>query len=151
MNTVLLLTLATLASSGRVFLTIGLSILTGWLLGYIAVKNRAFENAYVSLIEVFESVPVISFFPIVLIFFVYRIGGYLGIELAVDFLVFTAVVWNIWVGIYQAFKTIPLDLIEVVDNYRLGFLDKMRKLYIPYSWPRIAANLIPSFADAFFY
>ncbi len=151
MNMILLLTLATLATTGRVFLTIGLSILTGWLLGYIAVKNRAFENAYVSLIEVFESVPVISFFPIVLIFFVYRIGGYLGIELAVDFLVFTAVVWNIWVGIYQAFKTIPLDLIEVVDNYRLGFLGKMGKLYIPYSWPRIAANLIPSFADAFFY
>ena len=151
MNPVILMFLATLASLGRVFLAIGLSIVTGWLLGYLAIKNRAFENTYVSLIEVFESVPVISFFPVVLIFFVYRIGGYLGIELAVDFLVFTAVVWNIWIGIYQAFKTIPSDLIEVSENYRLGFLKKMSQLYIPYSWPRIAANLIPSFADAFFY
>ncbi|MEM3351570.1 MAG: ABC transporter permease subunit [Saccharolobus sp.] len=151
MNQIVIITLASLASLGRVFLTIGLSIITGWFLGYIATKNRIVENVYLSIIEVFESVPVISFFPIVLIFFVYRIGGYLGIELAADFLVFTAVVWNIWVGIYQAFKTIPQDFLEVAENYRLGFLRKMSKLYIPYSWPRIAANLIPSFADAFFY
>ncbi|WP_338603384.1 ABC transporter permease subunit [Sulfolobus tengchongensis] len=151
MNELLLMLLASLASLGRVFLTIGLSIVTGWFLGYLAIKNKAFENIYISLIEVFESVPVISFFPVVLIFFVYRIGGYLGIELAVDFLVFTAVVWNIWIGIYQAFKTIPNDLLEVSENFRFGFLGKMSKLYIPYSWPRIAANLIPSFADAFFY
>ncbi|MEM3353674.1 MAG: ABC transporter permease subunit, partial [Saccharolobus sp.] len=151
MNQIVIITLASLASLGRVFLTIGLSIITGWFLGYIATKNRIVENVYLSIIEVFESVPVISFFPIVLIFFVYRIGGYLGIELAADFLVLTAVVWNIWIGIYQAFKTIPQDFLEVAENYRLGFLRKMSKLYIPYSWPRIAANLIPSFADAFFY
>ncbi|MCY0859568.1 MAG: ABC transporter permease subunit [Sulfolobaceae archaeon] len=150
-NIYLTLVLATLATTGRVWLTIGLSIVTGWFLGYIAVKNRGFENVYISFIEVFESVPVISFFPVVLIFFIYRIGGYLGIEMAVDFLVFTAVVWNIWVGIYQAYKTIPENFLEVVENYRLGFLRKFTTLYIPYSMPRIAANLIPSFADAFFY
>ncbi len=143
--------LATLATLGRVFITIVLSVVTGWLLAYGAIKNRIFENIYISLAEVFESVPVISFFPVVLIFFVYEIGGGLGVELAVIFLVFTAVVWNIWMGIYQAFKTVPEHLVETVENYKLGFLGKMSKLYIPFSVPRIAANLIPSFADALFY
>ncbi|MBP1357526.1 MAG: sugar ABC transporter permease, partial [Sulfolobus sp.] len=105
MNIYLELALATLVTTGRVWLTIGASIISGWFLSYIAIKSKGFENAYISFIEVFESVPVISFFPIALIFFVYKIGGYLGVELAVDFLVFTAVVWNIWVGIYQAYKT----------------------------------------------
>jgi NitT/TauT family transport system permease protein len=143
--------LASLVTLGRVWLVIGVAIFTGWFLGYASIKSRIFENIYISLIEVFESVPVISFFPIVLIFFVYNIGGYLGIELAVDFLVFTAVVWNIWMGIYQAFKTVPNDLLEVSQNYRFGFWGTMMRLYIPFSIPRIAANLIPSFADAFFY
>ncbi len=143
--------LATLATLGRVFLTLLLSVLTGWLLGYAAIKNRIFENVYISVSEVLESVPVISFFPVVLIFFVYEIGGELGVEMAVIFLVFTAVVWNIWMGIYQAFKTVPEPMVETVENYRLGFLGKMSKLYIPFSIPRIAANLIPSFADALFY
>jgi NitT/TauT family transport system permease protein len=143
--------LATLATLARVFITIGASIVTGWLLGYGAIKNKIFENIYISISEVLESVPVITFFPVVLIFFVFEIGGSLGVELAVLFLVFTAVVWNMWMGIYQAFKTIPENLLEVSENYKLGFLDKMTKLYIPYSIPRIAANLIPSFADALFY
>lgn len=143
--------IATLATLARVFITILASILTGWLLGYAAIKSKTFENVYISLLEVFESVPVITFFPVVLIFFVYSIGGEVGIELAVLFLVFTAVVWNIWIGIYQAFKTVPENFQEVVSNYRLGFLSKMSTLYIPYSIPRIAANLVPSFADALFY
>ncbi|MGC9210053.1 MAG: ABC transporter permease subunit [Acidilobus sp.] len=148
---VALAVLATLATTGRVFLTIALSIVTGWLFGYLALKSKTFESAYVSISGVLESVPVISFFPVALIFFVRVIGGYLGVELAVDFLVFTAVVWNIWMGIYQAFKTIPLQMVEVVENLNYGFLSKMAKLYIPYSIPRIAANLLPSFADAYFY
>lgn len=146
-----MIALALLATTGRVFLTIGLSIVTGWLLGYLAIRSRAFESAFVSISEVLESVPVISFFPVVLIFFLKYIKGYLGVELSVDFLVFTAVVWNIWMGVYQAFKTVPLPMLEVVENLNYGFISKMRKLYIPFSMPRIAANLIPSFADAYFY
>ncbi|BDC18045.1 ABC transporter permease subunit [Acidianus sp. HS-5] len=141
----------TLLTLSRVFIDIALSIITGWFLGYAAIKSKTFENIYISLSEIFESVPVISFFPVVLIFFVFTIGGSLGIELAVLFLVFTAVVWNIWMGIYQAFKTVPSEMDEVVRNYRFGFMGRMIRLYIPFSIPRIAANLIPSFADALFY
>ncbi len=151
MNAVELIQLATLATIGRVFLTIFVSILTGWFLGYAAVKSRIFENIYIPIIAAMESVPVITFFPVVLMVFVYRIGGYLGSELAADFLVFTAVVWNIWVAQYQAFKTVPKDLYEVTENYNLSFIRKFVNLYIPYSIPKIAANLFPSFADALFY
>lgn len=143
--------LASLATSLRVIGLILLSIVTGWFLSYAAIRNRLFENTFVSLIEVFESVPVISFFPIVLIIFVQNIGGYLGVELAADFLIFTAVVWNIWMGEYQAFKTVPREMVEVTENYRFGFFSKLRNVYIPFSIPRIAANLFPSVADGFFY
>ena len=147
----LLIAAAALATFARVLAMMGLSIATGWLLGYASLKSRGFESAYIPAIAVLESVPVIGFFPLVLVIFVTRIGGPVGVELAADFLVFDAVVWNIWVGIYQAFKTVPLDLQEVAENYRFGFLRKMRYLYIPYSIPRIAANLFPSFADGMFY
>nr|WP_241760305.1 ABC transporter permease subunit [Thermoplasma volcanium] len=148
---VLLIILATLATAGRVLGLILISIVTGWFLAYLAIKGKFFENIYIALIEVFESVPVISFFPIVLIIFVTRIGGPLGVELAADFLVFTAVVWNIWMGEYQAFKTVPKEMIEVADNYRMSFLSRMARIYIPFSYPRIAANLFPSVSDGFFY
>jgi hypothetical protein len=83
--------------------------------------------------------------------FVLTFHGSLGVELAVDFLVFDAVAWNIWIGIYQAFKTVPEPLLEVSDNYNLGFFRKMRTLLIPHSIPRLTSNVFSSFADAFFY
>jgi NitT/TauT family transport system permease protein len=146
-----IIALATLATFGRVLLLMFVAILSGWILGYIAIKNRVFENAYVIFISVFESIPVFSFIPIVLIIFIRGLGGGLGVEVAADFLVFTAIVWNIWLGIYQAFKTVPEHLLEVSANYELGFVDRMRHLYIPFSIPRIAGNIFPSFADALFY
>lgn len=143
--------LATLATVGRIFALIGLSILTGWLLAYAAVKHRGFENVYVPLVNVLESIPVIGFLPLVLAAFVLTIPGSLGVELAVDFLVFDAVSWNIWIGAYQAFKTVPEPLIEVSENYRFSFFKKLRVLFVPHSIPRLASNIFSSFADAFFY
>jgi NitT/TauT family transport system permease protein len=119
-------------------------------MSYVAIKHEVFENVYISAIEVFESVPVISFFPIVLVLFVSYLGVP-GVEMAVLFLVLTATAWNIWMGQYQAFKTVPKDLIEVAENLRFDFWDKMTKVYIPYSIPRIASNLLPSFSDGLFY
>ena len=65
-----------------------------------------------------------SIFPIVLVIFITNVGGELGVELAADFLVFTAVVWNLWLGEYQAFKTIPKEMVEVADNYNYSLLEQ---------------------------
>ena len=143
--------LATLATVGRIFLLIALAIFTGHLLAYAAIKSRRFENVYVPLVNVFESIPVIGFLPLVLVAFVLTFHGPIGVELAVDFLVFDAVAWNVWIGIYQAFKTVPLHLVEVSDNYNLSFWKKMTTLFVPHSIPRVTSNIFSSFADAFFY
>ena len=147
----LLAFLATLATFGRVALTIVLSIVLGWFLGYAAAKNGLFERVFLSITQTLEAVPVITFFPIVLIFFVKSIGGYIGTELAVDFLVFTAVVWNIWVGEYEAIKTASQSLEDAAEMLNLGFWGKFKYLYIPVTMPRVAGNVLVSFADALFY
>jgi NitT/TauT family transport system permease protein len=147
----LVIPLATLATLGRIFGLIGLSIITGWLLAYASIKSRGFESVYIPLVNVLESIPVIGFLPFVLVIFVLALPARFGVELAVDFLVFDAVAWNIWIGTYQAFKTVPEHLIEVSDNYGFGFFKRLKELYIPHSIPRLTSNIFSSFADAFFY
>jgi NitT/TauT family transport system permease protein len=143
--------LATFATIGRILALIALSVLSGWGLAYLAVKSRRFENAYVPFVNVLESIPVIAFLPIVLLVFIQGLGGFWGVEVAADFLVFDAVSWNVWIGAYQAFKTVPEHLLEVSRNYGFGVGRTMWKLYIPHSIPRVTSNLFSSFADAFFY
>ena len=142
---------ASLASVGRVFATIAVDIVSGWLLAYLSTRSRVFENIFIPAIEILESVPVITFFPVALIFFIENLGGYAGVEAAALFLVFTATAWNIWLGIYQAFKTVPGNMVEAMDNYMLSFSQRMARLYIPYSIPRISSELIPSFTNGLFY
>jgi NitT/TauT family transport system permease protein len=142
---------ATLVTILRILFLILAAIVIGWFLAYLSVRNRRFETAYVSLVNVFDSIPVIGFFPIVLIIFIQGIGGSLGVEIAADFLVFDAVAWNVWMGQYQAFKTVPEHLLDVSENYRFGGWGTLKNLYIPYSVPRITSNLFSVFADGFFY
>ena len=85
------------------------------------------------------------------IFFGYYMATHRKVESAADFLVFTAVVWNLWLSEYQAFKTIPKEMVEVADNYNYSLLERLKVVYIPFSIPRIAANLFPSVSDGFFY
>ena len=42
-------------------------------------------------------------------------------------------------------------MVEVGENYRLGFFSILRNIYITFSIPRIVANLFPSVSDGFFY
>jgi NitT/TauT family transport system permease protein len=143
--------LATLATILRVILLILLAIISGWGLAYLCIISRKFESVFIPLVSALESIPVMGFFPIVLVLCVNGIGGLLGVEVAVGILVFDAVVWNIWTGIYQAFKTVPGNLLEVSANYNIGEIRKMIDLYIPHSLPRITSDMFSSFVDAFFY
>lgn len=146
-----IIALATFATIVRVLILIFIAIVSGWCLAYMSIMSRKFENAFIPLINVLESIPVFGFLPIVLVLCVSGIGGPLGVEVAVSILVFTAVVWNIWIGIYQAFKTVPLSLLEVCENYKFGIFRMMKELYIPHSMPSITSNLFASFVNAFFY
>jgi NitT/TauT family transport system permease protein len=147
----LIIALATSATILRVLVLILLSIVTGWGLAYLCIASQKFENIFIPLISALESIPVIGFLPIVLVICVQGIGGHLGVEVAVAFLVFDAVVWNIWMGIYQAFKTVPGNLLEVSENYEIGLIGKLKDIYIPHSYPRITSDMFSSFVDAFFY
>ncbi len=147
----LLIVLAGLATLGRVFAMIGLAIVTGWFLGYLAARNKSVESVFLSTTQTLEGVPIVTFFPLVLAIFLTHLPRGVGVELSVDFLVFTGVAWNIWVGQYEAIKTISQNLEDVANMFNLTFMEKMRHLYIPATIPRTIANVVTSFAVGLFY
>lgn len=127
------------------------SIVLAIIFGILAARVRIAEMIIIPITDVLEAVPVISFFPIVLVLFLVDIGGPIGVELAVDFLIITALLWNIILGVYQAVIHIPSELIDATKVFRLGLWQRIRYLYIPASFPKIVANMMPSFASGLFY
>jgi len=135
----------------RLWYLMFISIILAIIFGVLAAKVRIAEMIIIPITDVLEAVPVISFFPIVLVLFLVDIGGSLGIELAVDFLIITALLWNIILGVYQAVTHIPTELVDATKVFKLGFWQRLRYLYVPASFPKIVANMMPSFASGLFY
>ncbi len=142
---------AILLTFGRIGLILIISVFLALIFGVLAAKVRAAEVIIIPITDVLEAVPVVSFFPIILVFFIVRIGGSLGTELAVDFLLITAVIWNLILGVYQSVLHIPKEYESVTKVYKIGMLEKLRRLYAPAAFPSIVANIMPSFASALFY
>jgi len=142
---------AILLTFGRIGLVLIISVFLALIFGVLSAKVRAAEAIIIPITDVLEAVPVVSFFPIILVFFIVRIGGPFGTEIAVDFLLVTAVLWNLILGVYQSVLHIPKEYESVAKVYKIGILGKLRRLYAPAAFPSIVANIMPSFASALFY
>jgi len=143
--------LATLVTFARVGVMMLISILLSLVFGILAARVKSAESIVISLTDVMEAVPVVSFFPIILSFFLFTIKGPVGVEISADFLILTALIWNLILGVYEAVSRLPEDFENVSKVYRIGFLSRIKKIYYPIAVPNIVANIMPSFASALFY
>lgn len=143
--------LATLVTFARVGVMMIISILLSLVFGILAARVKSAESIVISLTDVMEAVPVVSFFPIILSFFLFTIKGPVGVEISADFLILTALIWNLILGVYEAVSRLPEDFENVSKVYRIGFLSRIKKIYYPIAVPNIVANIMPSFASALFY
>ncbi|EQD27479.1 binding-protein-dependent transport system inner membrane component, partial [mine drainage metagenome] len=77
--------------------------------GYYAAAHRPAERVMIPVLDILQSVPILGFFPVAILFFVGLTGphSFLGPNLASVFLIFTSMVWNMVFGVYESLKTIP--------------------------------------------
>lgn len=142
---------AVLATFARIWILMGVSVLIALILGILAARVKSAGAILIPLTNVLQAVPVVSFFPIILVFLLSRVRGSLGVELASDILIITALVWNLILGVYEAVSHIPQEYDNVGKVFRMGMWSKIRRLYVPASYPMIVSNIMPSFASGLFY
>lgn len=128
-----------------------LSILFSLAIGITAARNKKAEAVIIPLLDVFQSIPILGFFPIVILGVVAIVPGELGISLAVIILIFTSMSWNIAFGVYEAVKSIPQDYIDLSNISQSTAWHRITTLYIPASLSRIAYNTQTSWAVGLFY
>jgi len=87
-------------------LALGLSILFALAIGIFAARNRRAEGVILPLLDIFQSIPILGFFPFVIVGIYGAIPNAIGANLAVIVLIFTSMSWNIAFGVYEAVKAI---------------------------------------------
>jgi len=119
--------------------------------GYIAAYNPRIEPWMVAVLDILQSIPVLSFLPPVVLAMVSLIPGHqLGIEMAVILLIFTGQVWNLAFSFYSSLKTIPREMMEASRIYRYSGWQRFWQLQMPFSAIGLVWNSIVSVAGGWF-
>ncbi len=120
--------------------------------GYIAAYNPRIEAFLIAVLDILQSIPVLSFLPGVMLAMVSLIPGrQLGIEMGAILLIFTGQVWNMAFSFYSSLKSIPSELHEAARIYRFSAWQRFWQLELPYSAIGLVWNSMVSVAGGWFF
>ncbi len=120
--------------------------------GYVAAYNRKAERIMIPLLDTCQSIPVLSFLPPVMVAMVALFPTrQFGVELGSILLIFTGQVWNMTFSFYSSLKTIPKEMHEVAQVYRLSWWQKFRQIELPYAVIGLVWNSMMSVAGGWFF
>jgi len=119
--------------------------------GYVAAYNPRAERFMIPLLDVLQSIPVLSFLPGVMLAMVALFPGrQLGVELGAILLIFTGQVWNMAFSFYASLKSIPKDMREAATIYRFSWWQRFTEMELPFSAIGLVWNSMMSVAGGWF-
>ncbi len=146
------LPLYALYSVVRISIAYGLSLVFALAYGYIAASSRRAEIILVPLLDILQSIPVLSFLPGVMLAMVAIFPHQqIGVELGSILLIFTGQVWNIAFSFYSSLKGEPRELREAAIIYRFSHWQKFVELDLPFSTIGLVWNSMMSVAGGWFF
>lgn len=136
----------------RMAIALGCSLLFTFVYAKAAVSNRRAEQILIPLLDILQSVPILGFLSITVLWFVQLFpGSLLGPECAAIFAIFTSQAWNMAFSFYYSLRMLPKDLHQVANLYQLSAWQRFWKLELPYAMPGLVWNTMMSVSGGWFF
>ena len=120
--------------------------------GYVAAYNPRAERFMIPLLDVLQSIPVLSFLPPVMIAMVALFPGrQLGVEAGAILLIFTGQVWNMTFSFYASLKSIPKEMREAAKIYGFSSWQRFIQMELPFAVIGLVWNSMMSVAGGWFF
>ena len=120
--------------------------------GYVAAYNPRAEAFMIAVLDILQSIPVLSFLPAVMLAMISLIPGrQLGIEMGAILLIFTGQVWNMAFSFYSSLKSLPRELREADQRLSLFCVAALLAAGIAYSAIGLVWNSMVSVAGGWFF
>src|SRR5260221_707262 len=117
-----------------------------------AAKSDRAGKLLVPILDILQSVPILGFISITVVFFMsLQPGRVLGAEFAAIFAIFTSQAWNMAFSFYQSLRTVPLELIEASESFRLSPWMRFWQLEVPFAMPALIWNMMMSMSGGWFF
>ncbi len=136
----------------RMFIAMVASLIFTFTYATLAAKNKQAEKLLIPLLDILQSVPILGFISITVVFFMALAPGrVLGAEFAAIFAIFTSQAWNMAFSFYQSLRTVPTELEEAARNFRLSPWMRFWRLDVPFAMPQLIWNMMMSMSGSWFF
>jgi len=120
--------------------------------GHVAAYYPKAERVMIPLLDILQSIPVLSFLPGVMLAMVALFPRHqLGVELGAILLIFTGQVWNMAFSFYSSLKSIPKEMREAARLYGFTSWQRFTQMELPYSAIGLIWNSMMSVAGGWFF
>ena len=117
-----------------------------------AAKSERAGKLLVPILDILQSVPIFGFLSVTYVFFMSLAPGrVLGAEFASIFLIFTSQAWNMAFSFYQSLRTVPTELTEAAESFRLSPWMRFWQLEVPFGLPALVWNMMMSMSGGWFF
>jgi NitT/TauT family transport system permease protein len=117
-----------------------------------AAKSERAGKLLVPILDILQSVPILGFLSVTVVFFLSLAPGrVLGAEFASIFVIFTSQAWNMAFSFYQSLRTVPTELIEAAESFRLSPWMRFWQLEVPFGMPALIWNMMLSMSGGWFF
>lgn len=131
------------ASLLRLFIAYVLSMCIGVPLGLLAESNHRIESILLPVYDVLESIPILAFFPLLILFFV-QAGSLEGAAL---FILVFSMVWSITFNTIGGLKVIPRDVVNAGKVFGLSWWQRLAQIQVPALFPPLVTGSILALAN----
>jgi NitT/TauT family transport system permease protein len=120
--------------------------------GYFAAYHKRLEAPMLAVLDILQSIPVLSFLPGVMLAMVSLFPSrQLGVEFGSILLIFTGQVWNMAFSFYASLKALPRELMEASRVYRFSKIQRFLQLELPQGAIGLVWNSMVSVAGGWFF
>ena len=136
----------------RMLVALGVSLVFTLTYATWAAKSERAGKLLVPILDVLQSVPILGFISVTTVFFMSLAPGrVLGAEFVAIFAIFTSQAWNMAFSFYQSLRTIPIELSEAAESFRLSPWMRFWQLEVPFGMPALIWNMMMSMSGGWFF
>ena len=136
----------------RMLIALAVSLVFTFTYATWAAKSPRAGALLVPLLDILQSVPILSFLSVTVVWFLSLSPGRIfGAELACVFAIFTGQAWNMAFSFYQSLRTVPEELTEAGRVFGLNAWARFWRIEAPFGTPALIWNMMMSMAGGWFF
>lgn len=127
----------------RLLIAYALALLVSIPLAFLAHRNSTMEKILLPLFDIVQSIPVLAFSPVLILFFV----QFNFLDGAAIFIIFLSMLWNLVFSLVGGLKVIPNDINDAAKVFGLKGLRYITRVSLPAVFPYLVTGSLLAWAQ----